>query len=230
MTAVGARPAPTCPFAPIELDVYAFADIPTRKETAVLATDIRRSEWGSEIPTHLVRDFIYAAVRHPAVAAFVKEYVFDAIATGEEPQSDIAEALRVAIDEILNAATAENWEQVGRDLIAWARDFLEPALNEGAASTPWPFPPDANVARRRKPPVKVDQDAILAWMHERPSAMLREIAQHFNISAHSARCKADGLAAQGKLNVTPGSLSPPTPRRYSVPAPPSPPDRAARQP
>jgi hypothetical protein len=184
----------------------------------VLASDTRRSEWGSEIPTHVVRDFIYAAVRHPAVAAFVNEYVFDTIAIGEEPQSDIAEALRVAIDEILNAATAEDWEQVGRDLIAWARDFLEPAPNEGAASTAWPFPPGANVARRRKPPVKVAQDAILAWMHERLSATLREIAQRFNISTHSARCKADGLVAQGKLNVTPGSLSPPTPRRYGVPA------------
>jgi hypothetical protein len=96
--------------------------------------------------------------------------------------------------------------------------------NEGAASTAWPFPPGANVARQRKPPVKVAQDAILAWMHERLSATPREIAQHFNISTHSARCKADGLVAQGKLNVTPGSLSPPTPRRYSVPAACSPPE------
>jgi len=142
----------------------------------VLTTDTcHRSEWGGEIPTHIARDFIYAAVRHPAVAAFVTEYVFDGIRDGEG-LCDIAEALRVAIDEILNAAAAEDWEQVGRDLIAWARNFLEPARSDEAAPTGeslWPrltLPP-ANVARRRKPPVRVDQEAILAWMRERrPSA------------------------------------------------------------
>jgi hypothetical protein len=142
------------------------------------------------------------------------------------PQSDIAEALRVAIDEILNAAKSDDWEQAGRDLIAWARAFLEPAPSEEVATTlpkaalsPWPSLPDPDVARGRKRPVKVDQQAILAWMHERqPTATPREIAQHFDVSEHSAKCKADGLVAQGKLTVTPGSRSQRTPRRYSVPA------------
>ena len=190
----------------------------------MLATDVcHRSEWGSEIPTHIARDFIYVAVRHPAVAAFVTEYVFDAIRDGEE-LCDIAEALRVAIDEILNAAAAEDWEHVGHDVIAWARNFLEPAPNGGAAPTGeslWPRParPPANVVRQRKPPVRVDQDAILVWMHERRlSATLQEMARQFNISAHSARCKADALVAQGKLAVMPGSRGHgSTLRRYSIP-------------
>jgi hypothetical protein len=181
-----------------------------------------RSEWGGEIPTHIVRDFIYAAVRHPAVAAFVTEYVFDGIRDGEG-LCDIAEALRVAIDEILNAAAVEDWEQVGCDLIAWARNFLEPAPCDDAAPTgeslwPWPALSPAKGARR-KPPVRVEQDAILAWMRERRlSTTLQEIAEHFNVSAHSARFKADGLVAQGKLTVTPGIRGHgSTLRRYSIP-------------
>jgi len=189
----------------------------------VLAAETcHRGEWGSEIPTHIARDFIYAAVRHPAVAAPVTEYVFDAIRDGEE-LCDIAKALRVAIDEILNAAATEDWEQVGRDVIAWARNFLEPTPSGSAAPTgesrwPWPARPPANVARQRKPP---DQDAILAWMRERRlSATLQEVTQQFNISAHSARCKSDALVAQGKLTVTPGTRGHgSTLRRYSIPTP-----------
>lgn len=187
----------------------------------MLTTDTcHRSEWGGEIPTHIARDFIYTAVRHPAVAAFVTEYVFDGIRDGEG-LCDIAEALRVAIDEILNAAAAEDWERVGRDLIAWARNFLEPAPAAPTGESLWPRPalPPASVARRRKPPVRVDQDAILAWMRERRlAATPQEIAEHFNVSAHSARCKADGLVHQGKLTVTPGIRGHgSTLRRYSIP-------------
>jgi hypothetical protein len=195
----------------------------------VLATDTcHRSEWGTEIPTHIARDFIYTAVRHPAVAAFVTEYVFDAIRDGDE-LCDIAEALRVAIDEILNAAASEDWEQVGCDLIAWARNFLEPAPSDdtvpmGESLWPRPSSPPAKSTRRRKPPVRVDQDAILAWMRERRlSATPQEIAEHFNVSAHGARCKADGLVAQGKLTVTPGIRGHgSTLRRYSIPRLPGP--------
>lgn len=57
----------------------------------------------------------------------------------------------------------------------------------------------------RKPHVQVEQTAILAWLDEQRTATLREIAEHFDISAHSARRKADGLVAQGKLTVEVGS-------------------------
>ena len=74
---------------------------------------------------------------------------------------------------------------------------------------------------QRKRHVKVDQDAILAWLREgKRAATLREIAEHFDISMASARGKADGLAAQGKLTVEAGSRikagSAPTPRRYEL--------------
>jgi predicted ArsR family transcriptional regulator len=71
--------------------------------------------------------------------------------------------------------------------------------------------------------VIVRQEAILDWLREVRSATLREIAQHFGCSQHSARMKADGLVAQGKLDVKPGARAqggrPVMPRRYSVPQP-----------
>ncbi len=45
----------------------------------------------------------------------------------------------------------------------------------------------------RKRHVRMEQDAILTWLREQDSATLHEIAEHFDISKHSARRKADGL-------------------------------------
>jgi hypothetical protein len=74
--------------------------------------------------------------------------------------------------------------------------------------------------------VIIRQDAILDWLTEMRSATLREIAQHFGYSQHSARMKADGLVAQGKLEVRPGARAqsgrPVIARRYTVPRPPDP--------
>jgi hypothetical protein len=197
----------------------------------VLAADIRRGEWGSKFPTDLVRDFIHSALRHSAAADMVSEYVFDIATSGEEAPADIGEALRVAIDEVLSAATGEDWEQVGRDLLTDAldtvRDDPPPAalLPESPMPTAW-WPLAASGVRRRKPSVIVRQEAILDWLTEVGSATLREIAQHFGCSQHSARMKADGLVAQGKLDVKPGTRAqggrPVIERRYSVPRPPDP--------
>jgi len=74
-------------------------------------------------------------------------------------------------------------------------------------------------------PVKVDQQAVLTWMHERqPAATPREIAPHLVVSEHAAERQADGLVTQGELTVTPGSRSQRTPRRYGVPAASGPPE------
>ena len=90
----------------------------------MIGADIRRGEWGSKFPTDLVRDFIHGALRHSATADMVSEYVFDIATSGEEPPADIGEVLRVAIGEVLSAATGEDWEQVGRDLLADALDTV----------------------------------------------------------------------------------------------------------
>lgn len=192
---------------------------------------MRRSEWGSQIPATLVREFIHAALRQSAVADFVGEYIFDIVTSGDGPPADIGEALRLAIDEVLNVAAPEDWAQVASDLLADARECVED--EEAAAASPlsapvpdgwWPTVPQATTGgmrRRRKSPVHVEQSEILAWLTEQGSATTGEIARHFNISEHTAWMKADGLVAQGKLEVVPGVRgSYGRPRRYGIPATP----------
>ena len=193
----------------------------------MLAADIRHGEWGSEFPTDLVRDFIHSALRHSAAADMVSEYVFDTATSGDEAPADIGEALQVAIDEVLSAATSADWEQVGRDLLADAHDCIRedpsPAAPPPEPPMPtgwWPTPPQATgrTRRRRKPPIWVEQSEILAWVTEKRSATTAEIAQHFDVSTHTVLRKADGLVAQGKLEVEPGERGRyGRPRRYSIP-------------
>lgn len=197
----------------------------------MVAAEMRHGEWGSRIPAPLVRAFIHAAMREPAVADFVGEYIFDIATSGDEPPGDISEALRLAVDEVLNAATREDWQQVASDLIANAREFIEhrgsaapsPKPQETTPDGWWPAPTPATASRRRrKPPVRIEQAEILAWLTERGSATTAEIASHFDISEHTAWAKADGLVCQGKLHVLPGVRgSYGHPRLYSLPATPS---------
>jgi hypothetical protein len=186
--------------------------------------DVRRGEWGTTFPSEVVRDFIHSALRHPAAADMVSEYVFD-IATGDnEPPADIGEALRVALGEVLSAATADDWKQIGRDVLADARECIgdDPpsaaSPEESIPATWWPTPPGRS---RRKTHVHVPQEALLAWLTEKGSATTDEIAAHFDISHHTSWRKADGLVAQGKLDVVPGERGRyGQPRIYSVPRPP----------
>jgi hypothetical protein len=118
------------------------------------------------------------------VSAFVKEYLFGAIRAGDDPEPEIADAIRLAID----------------DAPDWARRFhAEPASPATVSSWAGALPPP------RKSHVSVEPDAILAWLRERGSASLHEIARHFDISTASAQKKADGLAHAGRLDVTPGN-------------------------
>jgi len=197
-----------------------------RKEPAVAGTETRRGEWGTPFPVELVCDFIHSALRHPTAKDMVNEYVFD-IATDSEEQlpADISQALKVAIGEALSAATAADWKQVARDLLADAHDCIgdEPpsaAPPEEAIPTAW-WPPLPAGRSRRKTHVHVKQEAILDWLTQQGSATTAEIAEHFGISKHTARMKTDGLVAQGKLEVRPGTRAkgnrPVIERRYSIP-------------
>ncbi len=121
----------------------------------MVGADTRRGEWGSKFPTDLVRDFIHSALRHSAAADMVSEYVFEIATSGEEPPADIGEALRVAIGEVLSAATREDWKQVGRDLLSDALDTVSedppplaapPETAPPETPTAW-WPPAASGAR-----------------------------------------------------------------------------------
>jgi hypothetical protein len=185
----------------------------------VVGADIRRGEWGSKIPADLVRDFIHSALRHSAAADMVSEYVFDIATSGEKPPAEIGEALHVAIGEVLSAATSEDWERVGRDLLKDAHACIndDPPPPEEPMPDGWsPAPPRAATRRRRKPLVYVEQSEIFAWLTEKGSATTAEIAHHFDIDSATVWRKADGLARQGKLDVVHGTRV--RPRRYSIPA------------
>jgi hypothetical protein len=58
----------------------------------MLRTDTRRSRAGSEIPVALVQDFIRTGLRHEAVADFVAEYIFDALAADGRAPAELGEA------------------------------------------------------------------------------------------------------------------------------------------
>lgn len=194
----------------------------SRNTTVVAAAGVRRGEWGSRILPTLVREFIRAALRKPAVADYVGEHIFD-ITSGDEPPAAVGDALRLALYEVLAATTSEDWSQVASDLLAYTRECIE---DEDSAAAPmaggWAPPPMTVRWPRRRPkwPVRVELSEILAWLTERGSATTKEIAQHFNISEHTVWVKADALVHQGRLKVTPGERW--RPRVYSIPATPEP--------
>jgi len=184
----------------------------------VATAEMRRGEWGSRILPTLVRDFIRAALRKPAVADYVGEHIFDIATSGDEPPAAVGDALRLALYEVLAITTSEDWAQVASDLLAYTRECIE---DEDSAAAPlaggWAPPGTVRWPRRRpKQPVRVELSEILAWLTERGTATTKEIAQHFNISEHTVWTKADALVHQGRLEVTPGERW--RPRVYSIPA------------
>ena len=79
------------------------------------------------------------------------EYVFDALASDGQAPADLGEALRVAFTEIIDASTDADWQRVGDDLVADARDALE-----DPPAAPDPARPASDSARpARQPPPRV---------------------------------------------------------------------------
>jgi hypothetical protein len=189
------------------------------------------------ILTTLVRAFVRAALRQPAVTTFVREHLFD----GEEPPAGVGDALRVAIVEVLGSTTGEEWDRIASALLAYTRDCMAdgsvafpPAAPARGGWAPGVFarrgwvPPVGWFSRpsRRKAPVRAEPAEILDWLTERGSATTREIAEHFDISESSVRWHADTLVHQGRAFVTPGD--PFRPRVYSIRRPPDPPAEEAQ--
>jgi hypothetical protein len=114
------------------------------------ATDSRTSRWGSEIPVASVQDFIRTGLRHEAVADFVAEYVFDALASDGQAPAELGEALRLTFTEIIEASTDADWQRVGDDLVADARENLEAERHSPACAPP----PDVKLPRRTSRPYK----------------------------------------------------------------------------
>jgi DNA-binding MarR family transcriptional regulator len=186
----------------------------------VVGADPRPRESDDHGLTTVLHEFIRSALRQPAVAAFVREHLFD----GNEPPAGTGDALRTAIVEALTTTTSEDWDQVASYLLAYARECMEDDaalahLRVAPVREAWAPPPGllrAWTRRRRKPRVSVAPSDIFAWLKERGSATTREIAQHFDVSDSSVWRHADALVHQGKVEVAPGE-PPSRPRVYSVP-------------
>jgi AcrR family transcriptional regulator len=156
------------------------------------ATDSRRSRWGSEIPVAIVQDFIRTGLRHEAVADFIAEYVFDALASDGQAPAELGEALRLAFTEIIEASSSADWQRVGDDLVADARENLE-AERDSLACAPLPdvvrpsrlrrrttrlYQPDGPHARSRRGTADLLLDALEKLREENPGQRLtlRQVA------------------------------------------------------
>ncbi len=184
-------------------------------EATAVAVSAPLGEWGT---ARLVREFIRAALRQPALRELAGDYIFDIPTTGDEPPTGIGGALRLAVVEVLGATTTnEDWEHLAWDLLDYVRECFE---DEDAAASPpsegWAPPRGAFRSPRRWPKqrVRVEPSEILVWLTEQGSATTSQIAQHFNISESNAWLKANALVYQGKLEVMPGG--PHRPRVYSI--------------
>jgi len=89
--------------------------------------DSRTSKKGRTFDAGLIRSFIHEALAHDAIADTINELLFGHVVEGRYHPSVIADSLRPYIDEILNTATREDWNAVAGELIADARETLEPA-------------------------------------------------------------------------------------------------------
>jgi AcrR family transcriptional regulator len=158
------------------------------------ATDTRRSRWGSEIPVALVQDFIRTGLRHEAVADFVAEYVFDALASDGQAPAELGEALRLAFTEIIEASTSADWQRVGDDLVADVRENLEAERNSPTCA-PLPavnlprrtsrrYQPDGPHARARRETAGLFLDALedLREEHQGQRVTLTQLATRANVA------------------------------------------------
>jgi hypothetical protein len=82
----------------------------------------RVTEQGNKIDVALVRGFLKRALEDDAVADSVNDLLFEHVVAGYFHPSVVAESLPSCINEILGAATGEDWQAVADELIAEARE------------------------------------------------------------------------------------------------------------
>lgn len=93
------------------------------KAPSELAAPRRRTEQGNTIDVALIRGFLKRALEDDAVADPVNDLLFEHVVAGRLHPSVVAETLPSYINEILNAATREDWQAVADELIAEAREI-----------------------------------------------------------------------------------------------------------
>lgn len=82
----------------------------------------RVTEQGNTIEVAMLRRFLKRALEDDAVADPVNDLLFDHVVAGRYHPSVVAESLPGYINEILGAATREDWQALADELIAEARE------------------------------------------------------------------------------------------------------------
>lgn len=90
-----------------------------------MSEELRTIAPGETISGQLVRDFILAALRHDAIQDVLSEQLFERLERDEADPDALAGALRLLIEEVLDAATAEDLRGIARCLIDDARAAMD---------------------------------------------------------------------------------------------------------
>src|SRR6478736_9665139 len=92
-------------------------------ETRPTASGSRISEQENEIGIPTIREFLKRVLADDAVADQVNDLLFDHVVLGRLHPSVVAASLSGPIEELLQVASAEDWQAVADDLIAEAREL-----------------------------------------------------------------------------------------------------------
>ena len=91
---------------------------------AAAPTETRTSDQGTTFWPEQIRSFLLAALQHDTVLDATHELIFEHVVGGKYHPSVVTENLRPIIDEVLGAATLDDWVSVTEVLTAQARAEL----------------------------------------------------------------------------------------------------------
>lgn len=87
-------------------------------------SDERVTEQGNRIDATLLRAFLKRALEDDAVTDAVNDLLFEHVVAGRYHRSIVTESLPSYINEILGAATRDDWQSVADELVAEAREVI----------------------------------------------------------------------------------------------------------
>jgi len=93
-----------------------------RDESARAVPEYRITGRGDRIDVALLRAFLKRTLEDDAVADSVNDLLFEHVVAGRLHPSVVAENLPSYVDEVLRAATSQDWQAVADELIAEARE------------------------------------------------------------------------------------------------------------
>jgi hypothetical protein len=91
---------------------------------AIMASQTRTSEQGHTYDVATIRSFLLTILTEEPVYDRVNELLLEHVEAGRYHPSVVIESMRGRVAEVLQTATYEDWEHVGRRLIADARETL----------------------------------------------------------------------------------------------------------